>query len=76
MENTSKNESPGSPTKKIDQGEKNLKLAEVARLIKDNQGHISVSQFENVMQPMFELVPELEAIQKDARLRVSPFLIE
>jgi len=50
--------------------EKNMKLSEVTKIIKDYQGKITLSHFENTLHNLFELVPELEAIQKNARLRV------
>ena len=50
--------------------EKKLKLTDVVKMVRESQGKISLFQYENIMQPLFDFVPELEAIQKNARLRV------
>ncbi len=50
--------------------EHDRRFADVARLLLENQGKISLSQYENTMQTLFERVEGLDSIQKNARLRV------
>jgi hypothetical protein len=45
-------------------------LTEIARVLKETQGKAMVSQYESTLSKLFMIVPELESIQKNARLKV------
>ena len=64
---------PVSPQKiryQLSNAEKDQKLAEITKIVKENQGNITTLQFDNVVSLLFTLVPELETIQKNARIKV------
>ena len=50
--------------------EKLNQLSEIINTIKGAQGRISIAQYESLVCNLFVLVPELESIQKNTRLRV------
>lgn len=54
----------------VDLEEAKQQLAEIVKLLKETQGKASISQYETVLSKLFAIVPELESIQKNARLKV------
>lgn len=57
--------------KAIEQEQKEAKLADVAKIITESKGKISLAQYENVIQHMFVLVQDLDSIPKNARFKVQ-----
>ena len=49
---------------------KYAKLLEIAEMIKENKGMITVPQYECCVSKLFTLIPELEQINKSIRLLV------
>ena len=64
------NKQPAEKVQAEQMEERKTKLSEIAKILREYQGKISITQYETTLQFLFTLVPELESIQKTARLRV------